>query len=100
MASKGSAEMLSVVPRVCDVPYGENTCVFMLHFGMNYSAVGHGFSAKEQVSFNFMATITICSDFGAPQNKVINKIKSATVSTVSPSISHEVMGPDAMIFVF
>ena len=29
-----------------------------------------------------------------------HKIKSVTVSTVSPSISHEVMGPDAMIFVF
>ena len=28
------------------------------------------------------------------------KIKSDTVSTVSPSISHEVMGPDATIFVF
>ena len=28
------------------------------------------------------------------------KIKSVAVSTVSPSISHEVMGPDAMIFVF
>ena len=28
------------------------------------------------------------------------KIKSDTVSTVFPSISHEVMGPDAMIFVF
>ena len=28
------------------------------------------------------------------------KIKSLTVSTVSPSISHEVMGLDAMIFVF
>ena len=27
------------------------------------------------------------------------KIKSATVSTVSPSISHEVMGPDAEILV-
>ena len=27
------------------------------------------------------------------------KIKSNTVSTVSPSISHEVMRPDAMIFV-
>ena len=40
---------------------------------------------------NFMAAITIYSDFGAP------KIKSATVS---PSISHEVMGPDAMILVF
>ena len=41
-----------------------------------------------------MAAVTICSDFGAP------KIKSDTVSTVSPSISHEVMGPDATIFVF
>ena len=28
------------------------------------------------------------------------KIKSVTVSTVSPSISHEVMGLDAMIFSF
>ena len=28
------------------------------------------------------------------------KIKSDTVSTVSPSISHEVMRPDAMIFMF
>ena len=27
------------------------------------------------------------------------QIKSDTVSTVSPSISHEVMGPDAMIFI-
>ena len=28
------------------------------------------------------------------------KIKSASVSTVSPSICHQVMGPDAMILVF
>ena len=28
------------------------------------------------------------------------KIKSDSVSTVSPSISYEVMGPDAMIFIF
>ena len=28
------------------------------------------------------------------------KIKSATVSIVSPSICHEVMGPDAMILVY
>ena len=28
------------------------------------------------------------------------KIKSNTISTVSPSISHELMGPDAMIFIF
>ena len=46
-------------------------------------------------SFNFMAAITICSDFGA-----LPKIKSDTVSTVSPSICYEVMGPDVMILVF
>ena len=56
--------------------------------------VGHNFPSKEQASFNFMAAVTICSDFGT------QKIKSATVSTASPSISHEVMGPDAMILVF
>ena len=28
------------------------------------------------------------------------EIKSVTVSTVSPSICHEGMGPDAMIFIF
>ena len=27
-------------------------------------------SSKEQASFNFMATVTICSDFGAQENKV------------------------------
>ena len=40
-----------------------------------------------------MAAVTIGSDFGDQKKK----IKSATVSTVSPSIFHEVMGPDAMI---
>ena len=39
-----------------------------------------------------MAAVTICSDFGDPP-----KIKSLTVS---PSICHEVIGPDAMILVF
>ena len=46
---------------------------------------------SKQASFNFIATVTIYSDFGA-QN-----IKSATVS---PSICHEVMGPDTIFLVF
>ena len=54
----------------------------------------HSFFSKEQASFNFMAAVTICSDFGAQENK------SITVSFVSPSICHEVMGLDAMIIVF
>ena len=52
------------------------------------------FSSKEQVSFNFTAAVTICSDLEP------KKIKSVTVSIVSPSICHEVMGLDAMILVF
>ena len=47
-----------------------------------------------KMSFNFMAIVTIHSDFGA------KKIKSVTVSTFSPSVCHEVMGLDAMILVF
>ena len=46
------------------------------------------------MSFNFMAASTSAVIL-EPQ-----KIKSDTVSTVSPSISLEVMGPDAMILVF
>ena len=43
------------------------------------------FLPRSKRLFNFMAAVTICSDFGAP------KIKSDTVSTVSPSICHEVI---------
>ena len=45
----------------------------------------HSFSFKGQVSFSFMAAVTICSDFEA-------QVKSVTVSIISPSICHEVMG--------
>ena len=38
--------------------------VMSLLFNM-LSRVGHNFSSEEQVSFNFMAAVTICSDFGA-----------------------------------
>ena len=51
------------------------------------------FSSKEQVSFNFMAVVTICSDFGAQENKVCHCFHCF------PIYLHEVMGPDAMILV-
>ena len=44
--------------------------VMSLLFNM-LSRLGHNFPSKEQASFNFMAAVTICSDFGAPpKNKV------------------------------
>ena len=39
---------------------------------------------------NFMVAVTICSDIGAQEKQSV---------TVSPSIYHEVMQPDAMIFI-
>ena len=40
-----------------------------------------------------MAVVTICSDFGAQENKV-------SLFPVSPSICHDMMRPDAMILGF
>ena len=60
----------------------------------NMLSRGHSFFSKEQASFNFMAAITICSDFGAQEKKIV------TVSIDSPPICHDVMGPDVMILVF
>ena len=34
------------------------------------SSVCHNFHSKEQASFNFMAAVTICSDFRAQEDKV------------------------------
>ena len=42
---------------------------------------------------NFMAAVTICSDFGAQKNKVSHCFYCF------PSICYEVMGPDAMILI-
>ena len=40
-----------------------------------------------------MAAVTICSDFGVQKN-------SLSLFPLSPHLRHEVMGPDAMIFIF
>ena len=33
-------------------------------------SVCHSFPSEEQASFNFMVVVTICSDFGAQENKI------------------------------
>ena len=44
--------------------------------------------------FNFMAAVTICSDFGVQENKV------CLCFHCFPTYCLEVMGPDAIILVF
>ena len=53
------------------------------------------FSAKKQTSFNFMAAVTVCSDFEAQENKVCH-----CFHCFPHSICHKMMGLDAMILVF
>ena len=54
----------------------------------------HSFPYKKQVSFNFVAAVTVPSDFGAQEKKICHCFHFLF------SICHEVMGPDAMILVF
>ena len=62
------------------------------------------FSMLSRLVINFLpgSKCLIISWSQSPSAMILEppKIKLATVSTVFPSISHEVMGPDAMIFVF
>ena len=45
------------------------------------------------MSFNLPAVVTVHGDFGAQEKKVCHCI-------VSPSLCHEVMGPDTIILIF
>ena len=55
--------------------------------------IRHSFSPKEHLLISWLQSPSVV--ILEPR-----KIKSDTVSTVSPSISHEVVGLDAMIFIF
>ena len=46
------------------------------------------------MSSDFMAAVTFCSDFRAHDGDICHNVH------ISPSICHEIMGPDAMILVF
>ena len=67
------AYMFPLSPGVCS-----DSCIFSLWCRLN----------------NFMIAVTVCSDFGAQENKVCH------CSIFSPFICNEMMGPDAMILVF
>ena len=47
------------------------------------------------MSFNFMAAVTICSDFGTQENNVCH-----CFHCFPPSICQEVMGPDVIIYFY
>ena len=46
------------------------------------------------MSFNFIAAVTVCTDFGGQEKKICHSF------SFFPYICHKVMAPDAMILVF
>ena len=67
--------------------------VMSLHFNM---------LSRLAITFLPRSKCLLISSLQSPSAVILEpkKIKSVTVSIVSPSICHEVMGPDATIFVF
>ena len=98
----------------------QHSAFFMVQLSHSYMIAGknHCFDCMDFVSkvksllFNMLSRLVITflprskhlliSWLQSPFAVILEppKIKSDTVSTVSPSICHEVMGPDAMILVF
>ena len=59
-----------------------NLCQQSTASGFSYAVqVGHRFSSKKHASFNFMTSVTICSDFGAQENK---SVKSRCTCSLGP----------------
>ena len=60
------------------------------------------FNTLSRFVITFLPRSVLISWLQSPSAVILEpqKIKSATVSTVFPSISHEVMGPDVMILFF
>ena len=48
----------------------QGTLKRLLQYHSSKASILQCFSSKDQVSFNFMAAVTICSDFGAQENKI------------------------------
>ena len=98
----------------------QHSAFFIVQLSHPYMTTGKTIALKKQtfvgkimsLLFNMLSRLVITflprgkcllvSQLQSPSAMILEppKIKPASVSIVSPSICHEVMGPDAMIFVF
>ena len=85
---------LDSVLKSSDVTLPTKVCLVRAMFFNMLPSFAIFFSSKEQVSFNFMAAVTIFSDFGAQENKICHCFH------FFPIYLHVVMGLDSMILVF
>ena len=88
---KGSAKECSNYCTIAVIPHGSKVMSLLLNM-----------LSRLVITFLPRSERLLISWVQSPSAVILElkKIKSATVSGVSPSICHEVMGPDAMILVF
>ena len=83
-------------------PYGKTIALTRRTFGGKVMSVLFNMPSRLVITFLPRGKHLLISWLQSPSAVVLEprKIKSVSVSTVSPSISHEVIGLDAMILVF
>ena len=119
MQSKGLSRVFSNIT-VQKYQFSGSQLFFMVQLSHPYMSTGKNIaltiwtfvSKITSLVFNMLSRLVIAflprskrlliSWLQSPSAEILEskKIKSVTVSIASPSICHEVMGPDAMIFVF
>ena len=89
-------------PYMWEKPYGKTITLTRQTFVDKVVSLLFNMLSKVVVTFLPRSKHLLISWLQSPSAVILEprKIQSATVSTVSPSSSHEVMGPDAMILVF
>ena len=119
MQSKGLSRVFSNIT-VQKYQFSGSQLFFMVQLSHPYMSTGKNIALTTRnfvgkimsLLFNMLSRLVIAflprskrlliSWLQSPSAEILEskKIKSVTVSIASPSICHEVMGPDAMIFVF
>ena len=84
------------------VTTGETIALIILNFVSKVMSLLLNMLFRLVITFHPRSKSLLISWLQSPSSVILEprKRKSDTVSIVYPSISHEVMGPDAMIFVF
>ena len=81
---------------------GKTIALIRLNFVCKVMSLLYNMQSRLVIAFLPRSKRLLMSWLQSPSAVILDpkKIKSVTVSIDSPSICHEVMGPDAMIFIF
>ena len=106
MLSAAAAKLLHSCPTLCNPidssPAGSPVPGILQARTLEWVAISFSNASRLVITFRPRSKRLLISWLQSPSAVILepSKIKSDTVSTVSPSIFYEMIGPDAMILVF